>query len=361
MKWTSTANLSANEIDETISYDETLGLTNLITNGNFEMGNTYNFPGWLSVQSTDVKFGNFALTQTGYGEWQSSEMIPVDTSKEYKMSVWGKTSSRSDLGSLAGGHIGFACYDKDYKFIDLRNCGGSGNTLLTRQANPGDTQIYIQSASGWVTGTDVTSTTYYFRNVLFYPPSHPDFSAPYEYTRIGYGDYSIYYTALTQVSANEWVMTLQNPLPDTGYSLPIGTPISRGIAGGTYNYAFGNPNLPETWTNYQVTIPAGVEIKNSDYRFRYATRYVRFLILGNYNIRTQSPNNATFLLDGLAFACSSEFQGNESNEVQKAIQGANGTFYAQEFNEIGTGNNNGQLGTLSKGGEFTVNGNIIEQ
>ena len=361
MKWTNTANLSANEIDETISYDETLGRTNLVTNGDFELGTTYNFPSWLTVQSTDTHSGSFALQQTGYGEWQSSEMIPVDTSQEYELSLWAKTASRSDLGALAGGHMGFACYDKDFKFIDLRNCGGSGNTLLTRQANPGDTKIYILSASGWVTGTDVTSTTYYFRNVLLYPASHPDFSVPYEYTRIGHGDYNIFYTALTQVSANEWEMTLSNPLPSTGYSLPIGTPISRGVAGGTYNYAFGNPNLPEAWTNYRITIPAGIEVRNSDYSFRYATKYIRFLILGNYNIRTQSPNNATFRLDNIAIACTSQFQGNESSVVQKAIQGADGTFYAQEFNEVATGTNNGQLGTLSKGGEMTVNGNIIEQ
>lgn len=361
MKWTNTANLSANEIDETISYDATLGRTNLVTNGDFETGTTYNFPSWLTVQTSNVHSGSFALQQTGYGEWQSSEMIPVDTSQEYQMSLWAKTVSRSDLGSLAGGHIGFACYDKNQSFIDLRNCGGIGNTVLTRQANPGDTQIYIQSASGWTTGEDVTGTTYYFRNVLFYPPSHPDYSTPYEYTRIGYGSFNIYYTALTQVSTNEWVMTLQNALPNIGHTLPVGTPIARGMAGGTYNYAFGNPNLPETWTNYKVTIPAGVELRNSDYRFRYATKYIRFLILGNYNIRSQSPNNAVFVLDDIAIACSSQFQGNSSNEAQKAIQGANGTFYAQEFNEVGSGVNNGQLGKLSRDGEFTVNGQIIEQ
>jgi hypothetical protein len=34
-------------------------------------------------------------------------------------------------------------------------------------------------------------------------------------------------------------------MPNIGYATPAGTPISRGLAGGTYNYAHGAPNYPE--------------------------------------------------------------------------------------------------------------------
>lgn len=358
MKWTNTANLSANEIDETISYDETLGRTNLFTNGNFEFGNTQNFG--KTLETADPHSGSYYITQDHYHGWQSGELVPVDTSQEYQLSVWAKTITRSAAGSLAGGHIGFACYDKDYKFIDLRNCGGIGNTYLTRTANPGDTEIYIQSASEWTTG-DVSGLTTGIRAVLFFPSSHPEYNQPHFYTRLGYGDYHILYNSLVQVSTNEWKLTLRNALPDMGYSLPTGTPISKGHHGGTYNYAMGNPNYPETWTNFQATIPANIESRNSGRYFRPKTKFIKFLILGNYNVRNESGQKAKFGLDDIAFACTSQFQGNESNEVQKAIQGADGTFYAQEFNEVASGTNNGQLGTLSKGGEMTVNGNIIEQ
>ena len=358
MKWTNTANLSANEIDETISYDETLGRTNLFTNGNFEFGTTQNFG--KTLETVDPHSGSYYITQDHYHGWQSGEFVPVDTSQEYQMSIWVKTFNRSAAGSLAGGHIGFACYDKDKNFIDLRNCGGVGNTTLTRTANPGDTKIYIQSSSEWMTG-DVTGYSVGTRAVLFFPSSHPEYNLPYHYTRLGFGDYYVYYNSLTQVSANEWELTLSSVLPNMGYALPAGTPISRGLHGGTYNYAFGNPNYPEAWTNYKTTIPAGVEVRNSDRRFRPKTKFIKFLILGNYNIRNQSAPLAKFGLDDIAFACTSQFQGNESNEVQKAVQGTNGTFYAQEFNEVGTGVNSGKLGTLSRGGEMTVNGNIIEQ
>lgn len=359
MKWTNTANLSANQINETLSYDETLGRTNLYTNGNFEFGNTYNFS--QSISTTDPQSGSYCILQNGYASWQSSEMVPVDVSKEYEISVWGKTVTRSSQGSLAGGHMGFAPYDSSHRFIDLRNCGGVGNTTLTRTANPGDTTIYVNSSSGWYVGSDVTNNTYYYRNVLFFPASHPEYGTPYYYTRIGYGDYNIYYTALVQLSANEWQMTLSAPLPDVGHALPSGTPISRGEAGGSYCYAHGNPNLPEQWTNYRTTIPANNAVRNSDNRFRPATAYIRFLILGNYNIRSQSGTLASFALDNIALACTTDFQGNESTSASKAVKSVDGTMFAQEFNELNSGNTNGQLGLLGKDGQLTVNGQIIEE
>ena len=46
------------------------------------------------------------------------------------------------------------------------------------------------------------------------------------------------YNALTQTGTGDWQMVLENgTLPDYGYSLPAGTPVSRGVAGGSYNYA----------------------------------------------------------------------------------------------------------------------------
>jgi hypothetical protein len=359
MKWTTTANLLATEINETLSYDETLGRTNLYTNGNFEFGNNYNFSGGgASISTADPHSGNYHLVQSNNAQWLSSEATPVNTSKEYEISLWAKTAALNSQGSLSGGHLGFACFDSSDRFIDLRNCGDVGNTVLTRAASPGDTIIYIESSNEWYVGADVTGNTWYFRHVLFFPPSHPEYGQAWRYTRIGYGDYNILYRSLVQVSANEWQMTLESPLPNIGYDLPAGTPISRGVAGGTYNYAFGAPWYPQVWTNFRTTIPAGVECRNSDYRFRYNTAYVRFMILGNYNI---SSNPATFYLDDIAISCTSEFQGNASTEVSKANKAANGVMYAQEFNELNTGPVNGKLGGLSRSGEMTVNGQIIEE
>ena len=356
MKWTNTGNLSASEFDETISYDETLGGTNLFTNGDFEFGTNYNFG--RTLETTDPQSGSYYITQNYYGGWYSGEFVPVDTSKEYKISAWVKTFERSAEGSLAGGHIGFACYDKNKKFIDLRNCGGVDPTYLTRDANPGDREIYVRDPF-WYTGEDVTGTHSGLRHVLFFPAEHPDFNVPFGYTRLGFGDITIRYRAMVQ-EGSEWRISLEQPLPDLGVPTPVGTPIDRGHWGGTFNYAMGAPYYPETWTNYQATIPANVELRNSDRRFRPSTAYVKFLILGNYNIRSQAAPLAKFGLDNIALVCTSDFQGNESSNVPAAKKTNGNVMFAQEFVE-GSSSDAKQLGKLSQDGKLTVNGEIIEE
>lgn len=258
----------------------------LYTNGCGELGTDENFTyaNWYTGDKLSGD-GCFIIDFDTTAGWQSSEFIPVDTSKYYYHSVSAKTHTRSGTTNrLSGGHLGFACYDKDKNFIDLRNCGGVGNTYLSRPASPGDTTIYVQSGSGWYTGSDVTNNNGIFRHVLFFPASHPDYGKPHEYTRFNY----VRYTALVSHSNGDWMMTLDRPLPDFGGVLPTGTPISRGVAGGTYNYCHGAPNYPDTeWATY-TTSPFTGENRNSGTPFRYGTKYIRFLNLCNYNVRSDS-------------------------------------------------------------------------
>lgn len=258
----------------------------LYRNGCGELGTDTNFShtNWY----TGDKFsgdGCFIIDFDSTSGWQSNDFVPVDTSKYYYHSVTAKTQARSGTTNrLSGGHIGFACYDKNKNFIDLRNCGGVGNTYLSRPASPGDTVIYVQSGSGWYTGSDVTNNNGIFRHVLFYPANHPDYGTPHEYTRFNY----VRYNALVSHSNGDWMMTLDRALPDFGGTLPTGTPISRGVAGGSYNYCHGNPYYPDTeWATY-TTSPFTGESRNSGVPFRYGTKYIKFLNLCNYNIRSDS-------------------------------------------------------------------------
>lgn len=286
-----------------------LGLYN---NGSGELGNDTNFTytNWY----TDDAFsgdGCFAIDFDTTAGWQSNEYVPVDTSKYYNHSVTARTLQRSGTSNkLAGGHMGFACYDKNKNFIDLRNCGGLGNVYLTRPAAPGDSSIFVNSSSGWYTGTNVTNNRGYFRLVLVFPADHPDYGTPHAYTRWNSRSYS----SLVQTDQGDWEMTLDSyrssgtgiiqpaTWPDywgDGRSMPVGTPISRGAAGGTYNYCHGSPNLPETWTTYTTGTFTG-ESRNSSTPFRYATKYIRFLNLANYNTRSDSGRpRPKFLLDNI--------------------------------------------------------------
>ena len=270
----------------------------LFGNGDLREGTTRNFSmGTYQSSGGPNDYPYVRITGGGGGGYQSSDYIEVDTSKSYQMMLYAKTFSRGSSGNLAGGHIGFACYDKNKTFVDLRNCGDIGNTTLSRLATPGDTSIFLTSADGWYQGSDVTNHTYYFRQILFFPPSHPDYGVPHKYTRFN----GMRYSSLTQTLSGDWEMVLENgTLPDYGYALPVGTPISRGVAGGSYNYALGAPNYPETWTSYATPVFTG-ENRNSSYPFRYSTKYIKFLILRNYNRRSESSQDHIWGLSKIFF------------------------------------------------------------
>lgn len=270
----------------------------MFKNGDFEDGTNSNFT-FGTLYSSDAYRGMYSLLMSLDNQSvQGSEFVAVDTSKYYRMSFRSKTISRSVPNNYLGyGYFGFAAYDESKNLIDLRNCGGLGNTTLTRQCNPGDQYIYIASNAGWTSATD----TFYFRNVLFYPASHPKYSAAWKYTRIGFGDYNIYYNEIVDISGNgtEYRLRLSSDgtanmtMPNIGYSLPAGTPIARGAAGSSYNYVWV-PNIPEQWTLYDSGWFTG-ETRNDYLPFKYGTKYIKFMILSNYNRAESTP--AKYLID----------------------------------------------------------------
>lgn len=282
----------------------------LFTNGDLRDGTVgqFNFGTYSTAESRDGR-GCITVVGGGGSGFQGSEFVEVDTSKTYQMIAYVKTIARGSTNNdLAGGHIGFATYDKNFNFIALTNCGDVGNTYLSRDASPGDSIIYFTGSSGWYTGADVTNNRAYFRQILFFPASHPDYSTPHEYTRFnnrsyyrmeqtGEGDWAVYLDANTSSQQNTYTATT---LPDYGYDLPAGTPVSRGVAGGSYNYCLGAPNYPETWTRY-ATPPFTGESRNSAYPFRYATKYIKFLILRNYNNRADSPQDHEWAIEDIFF------------------------------------------------------------
>lgn len=270
----------------------------LFTNGDFETGTNANFS-FSPIYTADSYSGDYSLLmELNNQQVQGGELVPVDTSKYYRMTVRAKTIARSTPNNYLGyGHLGFACYDQFNNFVDLRNCGDVGNTTLTRACNSGDQYVYIASNSGWTTATDL----YYFRNILFYPPTHPLYSVPWKYTRIGYGQFEIYYNEIVDISGNGTEYRLRISLdsvnsatmPDIGYPLPAGTPVARGVAGGTFNYVWV-PEIPETWTLYDSGWFTG-ENRNSSLPFRYSTKFITYLNLGNY--ARSETTSAKYLID----------------------------------------------------------------
>jgi len=277
--------------------------TGLFDNGCFQEQSNKNFTRYNhSTEGLSNSSSAGVVSYNSYGTGMlGSQFIEVDTTKTYQFSTSVRTIERSYNNRLGSGHLGFACYDKFFRFIDLRHCGGIGNTTLSRPLNAGDSFVYVNSISGWS-----TSTSSIFRHLLIFPATHPDYSTPHYYTRIGLGDFNICHAnTFTLTAQGDYEVAIQNTsnvnitMPNIGYATPTGTPISVGVAGGTYNYALGAPQYPETWTTY-TTPPFTGENRNSGFPFRQATKYIQFLNLENHNFNSERDgNSARYLVDNI--------------------------------------------------------------
>lgn len=289
-------NRSLTQSEITQNYNAQKGrFQNFYTNGDFKFltsgGALQNYSGG-SVNSTTVLPGysySLQLPQTQYATFTSDTPVQVDTTKKYKVTVKNRTLTKGGPGNdiLSGGHTRFMTLDSSYRFIDLRMCGGIANTTLTRNLVAGDSYAYVSSVNNQWVGP---GNLYYFRHFMMYPPSHPEFNKPWEYTRIGYGDVDLYYNEITDIgggelrfrfadSNNNWVT-----FPNIGYPTPAGTPVMNGVAGGTYNYVFYPTEGPfGSWGTHESGVFTG-ENRNSGLPFRYGTKYVMFLHLINYAV-----------------------------------------------------------------------------
>ena len=128
--------------DDRVSIDPETGYANLMVNGNAEFGSTYNISS-VGVSRTGSYEGSYCFYDNGYVGYLGSVYIPVNTGDNYLLSAYFKS-----MGSpQSAGYAGLACFDEDLNFIDLRNCGGIGNTTLANPVNNGDTTITLTDAS----------------------------------------------------------------------------------------------------------------------------------------------------------------------------------------------------------------------
>lgn len=276
--------------------------TGLFENGAGQKGDNSNFT-WMSRRTTAGDYlsngGSFFVGDNVYGSGAiGSQYIPVDTSKVYQLAYSIKTITQSYNSRNGSGHIGYATYDENKNFIELRNCKGAGDTTLTRAASPGDTTIYVANASGFS-----VSTTSHQRGFMLFGGDYPYSEG---YTRYWVPNDAYPTNGLTDLGGGEWSITLNSGLPtwsaalDANGDYPIGTYISNGRAGGTYNYAMGNPVYPQTWTTYSA-ICTGTT-RGSGAAFRHGTKFIKFMNLRNYNYRSeQAGDSARYVIDNLFF------------------------------------------------------------
>ena len=309
--------------DDKVSIDAESGLANLMVNGDAEFGSNYNLLAG-GVSRTGSYDGSYCFYDIGNAGYLGSVYIPVNTGDTYLLSYYVKS-----VGSvLSRMYTGLQCFDEDLNFIDLRNCGGNGNTTLASPLNNGDTTITLTDASGW----QATGAAYYYKNVLFFPANDPKYYTPWAYTRFGYGNPTIYFGTRSGNTLYLSTDGVNNNLTWSYGSLPAGTPVSNGVAGGTYGYYLNcYTEIPNVWTKYSLTLTGEGLTSGCGYNvFRYGTKYVTWMSLSNYG---QAATSIVYY-DNVVFA--NMTNRSQTYAYNKQMSRAKlGTAFAQNFNELG--------------------------
>jgi hypothetical protein len=274
----------------TINYVQSRGM-NIITNGSGLLGNNYNFTSFTFDQS-DTHGGKGSFKNSTYSASVfSDELIPVDGTRTYKLSLWAKSTTHQ-VGAHA--YFGINPYDIDgYSVATVYYMRVSGtDTTLAQAITPGDTVVHLTSAANW-RGSDAAA---YNRQIqIFNYTNSFGYTYPaYTYTRNTTYGYSGYQTngawAVGGISGND--ITLTEAWPSALGTIPAGTAVSNGTSGGTYKYiAAGNVDIPEAWTNYSGIIggwdTAGSGATNL---FPYGTAFIKLLFLMNRDVSGNVTN-----------------------------------------------------------------------
>ncbi len=308
--------------DDRVSIDPESGLANLMVNGDAEFGSTYNING-RGVSRTGSYEGSYCFVDNGYSDYLGTLFIPVNTSDTYLLSAYYKSMGTPQ----SAGYSGLACYDEDFNFIDLRTQGGIGNTTLAAPLNNGDTTVTLTDASVWSATGDLN----YFKHILFYPSSSAKYYTPWQYTTFGFGNPTIYYGTKSGNVLSLSNDGVNNNLTWSYGSLPVGTPVSNGRAGGSYNYFLNCGGVyPTTWTKISVNITGEGNGSGCGYNaFRFGTKYVKWLALHNYG----QASTTSLFFDNIVFANLTNRSQTYANNKHMS-RAKLGTLFEQNFIEL---------------------------
>ncbi len=220
----------------------------------------------------------------------TDELIPVDVTKTYELSLWAKAVT---TGSEYA-YLGFVPYDIDGVQINAYNYlanTGSVDTVLTSDLNPGDTTVSLANTSGWHNGTTPTSRCFAWggwKSSLGY--SYAD----YTYTRYSS---SPYYATDTWpqggISGN--TITLTSPWPVAAGKVLAGTAASNYIRGAAYRYTLASlAPIPTSWTQYSSPL-GGASRTVAGYTFPSGTAFIKLMIWPN---ATGSTAGSSLMISG---------------------------------------------------------------
>jgi len=249
---------------------------NLVLNGGAELGGTLNFSQFEYVANDGYQgLGCFSVTGSNNTRY-SDAYIPVSVDLKYEIQAAIKASSTQKT------YMGFAGYDENKTLIYHQHCWRHANrdTTLYAQANQGDTYVDIVPPSEDWTGTYSTI----------------QFDIESDYSDLPNFNTRFIDSIDKSNDPTYWRVNLQS-----GQTVPAtyaaGTKVGHTQAGAAYSYILlTNQDVSTDWEFHSdiidgvnsVTSPPGFT------KFRYGTKYIRFLALTN---RTSS---ATTYIDSVS-------------------------------------------------------------
>ena len=244
---------------------------NLVNNGFAENGNK-NFEMW------EFKNGCFSMTSSlDYQGEITTDFIEVDANKRYYQSMIMKTNNKSSIY-----FAGIVEYDIDKNEILAPNYMYKVGSLtyLEKEIKNGDTEIYVNDLTGfdrnYIDG-EMNS------GLIFW--NYKD-STGYQYPELTYSRNicSYLFSGENNFDLKENKIILNKPW--TYGTVEKGVKVSQSSSAGTFNYGLVlNKNMSSEYKYYENYIEGTVNSGPiyDPAKFRPATKYVKILMLINYN------------------------------------------------------------------------------
>lgn len=234
--------------------------SNLVINGNAELGNLTNFSSFQLVtndQPTGTA-GSFRRTVAS-SVVVANNAITWHLGESYEFSFYARQTVAGATGRLYGMVMPL---DIDGQAIEPRHIYHIAGTLTTLAADlkPGDTTVTLTSAAGWYgSAAKPANANSYLRSLIVYNYVNGKGYAwgPGTYSRNVYGTSGGLWND-GSVDTSTGVITLKTAW--TGATIPAGTSVANGTSGGTYAYmpSVQNVQVPEAWTKYSATFAPAV-------------------------------------------------------------------------------------------------------
>lgn len=331
--------------------------TDLITNGTGYLEDNTNFKGLRSGSWAALQFngsdapegitGSFVTLTKGIKQASTDEIIPIDPSKKYMLSLWARETSPDAGDSYA--YSGFIPVDAFGNTIqtEMYMYRTGTTTQLTQPLNPGDTVVKVASTANWKNSAGASG---HHRSIIWwdYTDDGGKLWAPETYSRNRnlniYDDGGI---------TDSTTITLR--VPWDGPAKPAGTKLSNGSAGATYMYSgLANHVVPTTWTNFKSSSPVtgihtmptapGSDPSSASTRWPSGTAACVVMVLLNRNSNGTTNPNSRMAIAGLSLSDTTAAQWEASNaftrwapEGQTTIDGGKITTDSITANQIRAG------------------------